>query len=106
MNNETTRSVSDRDPNLEAILEADRQNNVIIDKQLRKEIDAIIQRLKPSNTNPLRNSHERRIAIVKLQEAVMWLGMDLKALGEQNPYPNSKDPSNVIVDKTADGLKL
>lgn len=36
----------------------------------------------------------------------MWLGMDLKRLGEANPYPNSKDPTNAIVDTTADGLKL
>ena len=24
----------------------------------------------------------------------------------ENPYPNSKDPSNTVIDKTADGLKL
>lgn len=41
-----------------------------------------------------------------------WLGMDLKAMNEEqpgsipNPYPNSKDPSNTIVEPTADGLKL
>lgn len=42
----------------------------------------------------------------------MWLGMDLKAINDENPgaienpYPNSKDPSNTKIDPTADGLKL
>lgn len=59
-----------------------------------------------------RRSRERALAITKLQEAVMWLGMDLKAIGEENPgaaenpYPHSKDPSNTVIDKTADGLRL
>lgn len=36
----------------------------------------------------------------------MWLGMDLKRLNEPNPYPNSYNPSNAIVELTAQGLKL
>jgi hypothetical protein len=42
----------------------------------------------------------------------MWLGMDLKRIGEenpglvQNPYPNSKDPTTTKIDPTADSLKL
>ena len=42
----------------------------------------------------------------------MWLGMDLKAIGEENPglvanpYPSSKDPSTATIEPTADGLKL
>jgi hypothetical protein len=36
----------------------------------------------------------------------MWLGMDLKRLYEPNPYPNSYNPSNTVVEPTADGLKL
>tara|TARA_R110002110_G_C13455865_1_gene717568 strand:+ start:2006 stop:2272 length:267 start_codon:yes stop_codon:yes gene_type:complete len=57
-------------------------------------------------------SREKALAITKLQEAIMWLGMDLKRIGEANPeacpnpYPNSKDPSNTVIDKTADNLKL
>lgn len=87
--------------------------HIILDKELRRDIDGIIQRLKaaserqPPNmpsTNtaanianaPARCSRERSLAITKLQEAVMWLGMDLKAIndesgGAENPYPNSKD---------------
>lgn len=52
-------------------------------------------------------SRERSLAITKLQEAVMWLGMDLKRLGTPNPYPSSKDPSTgTVIEPTADGLKL
>jgi hypothetical protein len=52
------------------------------------------------------------LALTKLQEAVMWLGMDLKAIGEENPgfvtnpYPSSKDPGTTTIEPTADGLKM
>jgi hypothetical protein len=74
---------------------------VIANKELRRDIDAQIQAVKE-----LPASRERSIAITKLQEAVMWLGMDLKRLNEPNPYPNSKDPSNTKIEPAADGLKL
>lgn len=74
---------------------------VIKDKELRRDLDAQIQKVKQ-----LPPSRERSLAITKLQEAVMWLGMDLKRLNEANPYPNSKDPSNTKIEPTADGLKL
>jgi len=74
---------------------------VVSDKQARVAIDEQIQKVKA-----LPPSRERSLSITKLQEAVMWLGMDLKRLNEQNPYPNSKDPSNTKIEPTADGLKL
>jgi hypothetical protein len=81
---------------------------IISDKALRRDIDQIIQRVKE-----LPPSRERSITITKLQEGVMWLGMDLKRINETNPdrgvgnpYPNSKDPSNTKIEPTADGLKL
>ena len=71
-------------------------------KQLRKDIDDVIQRVKS-----LDGCREVNICITKLQEAVMWLGMDLKRIGETNPYPNSKDPSTgTKIDPTADNLKF
>ena len=71
-------------------------------KQLRKDIDDVIQRVKA-----LDDCREVSICIIKLQEAVMWLGMDLKRIGETNPYPNSKDPSTgTKIDPTADNLKF
>ena len=71
-------------------------------KQLRKDIDDVIQRVKT-----LDDCREVSICITKLQEAVMWLGMDLKRIGDVNPYPNSKDPSTgTKIDPTADNLKF
>lgn len=83
------------------------EQEIIANKELRRDIDAQIQKVKA-----LAPSRERSIAITKLQEAVMWLGMDLKRINEStpgaspNPYPNSKDPSNTKIEPTADGLKL
>lgn len=71
-------------------------------KQLRKDIDDVIQRVKS-----LDGCREVSICITKLQEAVMWLGMDLKRIGDINPYPNSKDPSTgTKIEPTADNLKF
>ena len=76
-------------------------------KELRRDIDVQIQ-----NTKSLPPSRERALAITKLQEAVMWLGMNLKRINEEtpgaspNPYPNSKDPSNLKIEPTADNLRL
>lgn len=95
-------------------------------KQFRKALDEVLSKLKQA-TNPqfnpdapdgksyppgYRSSRERSIAITKTREAIMWLGMDLKAIGEENPgyvanpYPSSKDPSTTTIEPTADGLKL
>lgn len=78
------------------------ENEVVSNKKLRQDIDQLIQEVKN-----LPSSRERSISITKLQEAVMWLGMDLKRLGEANPYPSSKDPSTgTVIEPTADGLKF
>lgn len=79
-----------------------RIDEVLANKRLRKELDEKIQEIKS-----LPKSRERSISITKLQEAVMWLGMDLKRLNEENPYPSSKDPdTGDKIEPTADGLKL
>ena len=87
-------------------------------KQFRKDLDGVLQRLKISShpTNPhqhARASRERSIAVTKLQEAIMWLGMDLKAINEEspsdattNPYPQSYNPESPVIEPTADGLRL
>ena len=80
----------------------ERTEEIVANKQLRKDIDEKIQQVKA-----LPASRECLIAITKLQEAVMWLGMNLKRLNENNPYPSSKDPSTGDkIEPTADGLKL
>lgn len=79
-----------------------RTEEVVANKQLRKDIDEKIQEIKL-----LPPSRERSLAITKLQEGVMWLGMDLKRLNEQNPYPSSKEPSTGDkIEPTADSLKF
>ena len=70
-------------------------------KQLRKDIDDIIQRVRT-----LESCRETSLVITKLQEAVMWLGMDLKRLNQPDPYPESKNPNNMRIEPTADNLKL
>lgn len=78
------------------------EEQIVMTKTLRKESDELIQRVKN-----LEQSEERDIAIRKMQEATMWLGMNLKRLGAVNPYPSSKDPTTgSIVEPTADGLKF
>lgn len=86
--------------------EAERQqaginSQIIADKELRRDLDAQLQKLKA-----LPASRERAHSITKLQERIMWLGMDLKRLSDTRPYPNSYDPSNTKVEPTADGLRL
>jgi hypothetical protein len=64
-------------------------------------LDEILQSLKSEPP-----SRERALAITKIQEAIMWLGMDLKRLGNPNPYPESYNPESPVVSPTADDLKL
>lgn len=71
-------------------------------KQWRVELDFTLQKVKLS----LPPSREKSITITKLQEAIMWLGMELKRLGEANPYPESYNPASSKVEPTADGLKM
>lgn len=77
------------------------EKEVIANKKLRVSLDKQLQELKGLN-----RSRERSLAITKLQEAIMWLGMDLKRLNEDNPYPDSYDPSNTKIAPTADNLKM
>ena len=77
-------------------------------KRFRQRLDAILQDLKGETdcAFPNRTSAERDTAIMKIQEGIMWLGMDLKALNTPNPYPESYNPENTDIEPTADGLKL
>ena len=86
----------------------DIKEEILKDKELRGKIDAIIQEVKNCPS-----TRERSLAITKLQEAVMWLGMDLKRIHETNPevcsdpYVGSKDPATgTHIAPTADGLKM
>ena len=81
------------------------ENQIKSDKALRKELDESLQKLKVIMDEECHSS-ERAIACQKIQEAIMWLGMDLKRIGTPDPYPESKDPSSLKIEPTADGLKM
>ena len=49
-------------------------------KALRRDLDAQLQKIKL-----LTPSREVSIAVTKMQECIMWLGMRLKAIGEADP---------------------
>lgn len=89
-------------------------------KQFRKEADDLLQRMKDHGRS-LRalgsegakdfEDHPEVIAqhtlsTRDLESCIMRQGMVLKYIGNPNPYPNSKDPSNTVVEPTADGLKM
>lgn len=86
-------------------------DSVADSKVLRKKLDAVLQDLKTAISGT-RSSEERSEAVKKIKEAIMWLGMDLKAINEEspgsapNPYPQSYNPASPVVEPTADGLKL
>ena len=91
-------------------------------KQARKDLDSTLQFVKlmagdpvgqtARDTSRTRRSRERSLAITKIQEAIMWLGMDLKAINEESPgaspspYPQSYNPESPVIEPTAVGLKL
>ena len=77
------------------------EQEVVANKTLRSRLDLELQDLKACPS-----SRERALAITKLQEAIMWLGMDLKRLNTPNPYPDSYNPENTKIAPTAEGLKL
>ena len=91
-------------------------------KQFRKDADELLQRMKlhcQNLKNPgqaLNHAHEfedageviaqHTLSIRDLESCIMRQGMALKYIGNPDPYPNSKDPSNTVVEPTADGLKM
>lgn len=89
----------DVDGKMGAIFSAHEENQIIMSKQVRIDVDDIIRRV-----DNMEVSRETSLVKTKLQEAIMWMGMNLKRLGNPNPYPNSRNTNNIKVDKTADGL--
>ena len=91
-------------------------NPVIETKSFRKDLDNILQDMRVREVShdgevvTTRGSRERSLAITKVQEAIMWLGMDLKAMREEglnddpNPYPNGYTENNTI--DPPSGVKL
>jgi hypothetical protein len=79
---------------------------IVAVKRLRQGLDAALQNVR-NVAERFVYSREKLLSITKLQESIMWLGMDLKRMNEPNPYPSSKDPSTGDkIEPTADNLKL
>lgn len=91
-------------------------------KDWRQRLDAILQEMKDASGGtqpPVENdtkftgkSRHRSLSITHLEDSIMRLGMDCKEVNEAfpgsapNPYPQSYNPANAQVERTADGLKL
>lgn len=72
-------------------------------KQLRQELDAINERILL-----MPGSAEKTLARRHIQEGRMWLGEELARINKAypslcpDPYPNSRNPANTIIDPPAD----
>ena len=74
-------------------------------KKLSKDLDTILQRV---DSLEFLNKRfiPKEIVHLKIVEAIMWLGICLKELGELDPYPEFCNPESQKIEPTADGLKL
>lgn len=66
-------------------------------KEIRVKIDGLFK-----ITATLKPSREIALAKTHFEEAKMSLGKVLGYLGAANPYPESKNPENKVIEKTAD----
>lgn len=83
-------------------VEMKRDKDIMLTKQFRKDMDEILQRVKSCSCK----CREYSLCVTKMQEAIMWLGMALKEMGTENPYPDSYNPENAKVAPTSDGLRM
>lgn len=91
----------DIDPVMAEEFTAHTENQVIMSKQVRVDTDEILRKM-----HSMQPCREMSLAITKLQEGVMWVGMNLKRLNQPNPYPNSRNTNNEKIEPTSDGLKF
>lgn len=86
-------------------------------KQLRKEADDVLQKLKAfkrdlisADGGSIEDKGEAiahaTISSRDLESCIMRLGMTLKYIENTNPYPQSYNPESPVVEPTADNLKL
>lgn len=99
-----------------------KEQAIIKAKEFRKRADDLLQEMKEHRKQLIQNAlpaahpdglkdggeviAQHIISIRDLESCIMRQGMVLKYIGTPDPYPNSKDPSNTVVEPTADGLKL
>ena len=98
-----------------------KEQAIIAAKQFRKDADELLQRMKEHRIEIMRHARaqpetsfedsseviaQHTLSIRDLERCLMRQVMALKYIRNPNPYPNSKDPSNTIVEPTSDGLKM
>ena len=97
-----------------------KEQSITTAKRFRKEADELLQRMKEHGEQLKEYSFlgsqvaedfkeviaQHILSTRDLESCIMRQGMALKYIGTPNPYPNSKDPTNLVVEPTADGLKL
>lgn len=73
-------------------------------KRLRNKLDMVVESIRNLRGRDF-NTYDTNAAIGNAlryaQNTIMWLGMTLKSIGAPNPYPNSRNAENAIVDPTA-----
>lgn len=108
---EQTQASKEYQERLKTTADAEREADMLRIKRVkmyRKHLDEMV-------TDIERDTPTRETSLVKtkLQEGMMWLGMELKRLGQKYPdvlkppYPSSKDPeTGTRIEPTAEGLKF
>ena len=72
-------------------------------KGYRFHLDSVLQAVKKDTYG----SQEKTLAITKIQEAIMWLGMCCKELNDGvSCYGEGYNPESAKVEPTPDGVKL
>ena len=85
----------------------ERDATIIFCKSFRQDLDRTLQKLKEvQNSKPDGIGRNLALSVTHLEDSIMRLGMCLKDLNTENPYPNSYNPNNTVIEPTADGLKL
>jgi hypothetical protein len=88
-------------------------------KQFRKDADDLLQRMKAHKRELVKSMAgndvssdmgeviaQHVLSMRDLESCIMRQGMTLKYVGQPDPYPQSYNPANTVVEPTADGLKL
>jgi hypothetical protein len=77
--------------------EEKKDRRILYSKELRIALNLCLQRLRELTRVKEWSSRERSLAITKVEEAIMWLGMDLKAANDGvSCYPDGYKANTVV----------
>lgn len=81
-----------------------KEYSISLNKSLRSALDSVRIKLRD---DPHRKSRERSLAMTKVEEAIMWLGMDMRALADGvSCYEESYNPQSTVVHDVPDGVLM